>query len=83
MATSNAKFLSTAIMCPALFPPANGYISYTEEFSPSFGFMEMAAYSCNAGFGLSSGNPVRTCSGVSAGSSGDWDGIPPTCEGES
>ncbi len=67
-------------MCPPLLPPANGYISYTEEFSDSFGFMEMATYNCITGFGLSGGDVVRTCTGP-AGSSGEWTGTAPTCEG--
>lgn len=67
-------------MCPVLLAPANGFITYSEEFSASFGFMEMATYGCNTGFGLMGGDIVRTCVGAAAGSSGDWDGTPPSCQ---
>ncbi len=66
-------------MCPVLTPPPNGIITYTEEPSESLGFMEMATYSCNLGFGLSGGDIVRTCTGP-AGSSGEWTGTAPSCE---
>ncbi len=72
---------NAAVMCPVLTAPTNGIIMYTEIPSGSLGFMEMATYSCNAGFGLSGGDPVRTCEGA-AGSSGDWTGTAPTCEGD-
>ncbi|XP_064384964.1 uncharacterized protein LOC135333878 isoform X2 [Halichondria panicea] len=71
--------MCAAVMCPVLTAPTNGIIMYTEIPSGSLGFMEMATYSCNAGFGLSGGDPVRTCEGA-AGSSGDWTGTAPTCE---
>lgn len=64
-----------------LLPPANGLITYTEEYSPTFGFMEMATYDCNAGFGLSGGDTVRTCVGF-PGATGVWNGTAPVCEGE-
>ncbi len=72
--------INAAVMCPVLIDPTNGMIMYTEIPSGSLGFMEMATYSCNAGFGLSGGDPVRTCEGA-AGSSGDWTETAPTCEG--
>ena len=73
-------FQTTAVMCPVLFVPENGSITYSEEPSPTLGFMEMATYSCDDGFGLSGGDGVRTCVGP-AGSSGEWTGVAPTCEG--
>ena len=66
-------------MCPVLPAPENGITSYSEDSSP-LGFMEMATYSCNPGFGLSGGNRVRTCTGA-AGSSEEWNGTTPTCQG--
>ena len=72
----------TAIMCPMLSTPSNGIITYSEEPSPTLGFMETATYSCAVGYGLSGGDRVRTCVGP-AGSSGEWTGITPRCESES
>ena len=68
-------------MCPLLSDPGNGVITYSEDSSPSLGFMETATYSCNTGFGLSGGDTVRTCVGA-AGSSGEWTGTAPTCQGK-
>lgn len=65
-------------MCPVLSAPDNGVLTYSED-SSTLGFMEMAAYSCNPGFGLSGGNRVRTCAGA-AGSTGEWNGTAPTCQ---
>ena len=73
--------MHTAVMCPMLSDPENGVITYSEDFNSSLGFMETATYSCNTGFGLSSGDTVRTCVGA-AGSSGEWTGAAaPTCQG--
>ena len=71
----------TAVVCPVLSAPKNGFITYSEEASPTLGFMETAAYSCNVGYGLSGGDRVRTCVGP-AGSSGEWSGTAPTCQRE-
>ena len=73
--------INPAVMCPVLFVPENGVITYSEDSGSSQGFMETATYSCNTGFGLSSGDTVRTCVGA-AGSSGEWTGTAPTCQGE-
>ena len=73
--------ICAAVMCPVLSDPANGVITYSEVPDSSVGFMETATYSCNTGFGLSSGDTVRTCVGA-AGSSGEWTGTAPTCQGE-
>ena len=69
-----------AIMCPILPRLTNGDITYTELTGSTVGFMEMATYSCNTGYGLSGEDTVRTCVGA-AGGSGEWNGIAPTCEG--
>ena len=66
-------------MCPVLFAPENGVVTYSEGSGSSLGLMETATYSCNTGFGLSSGDTVRTCVGA-AGSSGEWTGTAPTCQ---
>ena len=73
--------LHTAIMCPVLPVPNNGIITYSEEVSPTLGFMETATYSCDVGYRLSGGDRVRICVGA-AGSSGEWSGNAPRCEGK-
>ena len=78
--TFNGVYPYTAVLCPPLSSPENGLITYSEEFSSSLGFMETATYSCNSGYGLSGGDTVRTCVGA-AGSSGEWSGTAPTCQG--
>ena len=67
-------------MCLVLLYPENGLITYSEDSVPNAGFMEMATYSCNPGFGLSGGDTVRTCVGAAA-SSGEWTGTAPYCRG--
>ncbi len=64
-------------MCPELTSPMNGIITFSEETS---GFMTMATYRCNPGYGLSGGDSVRTCTSSSVGA-GEWTGTSPTCEG--
>ncbi len=70
----------TAILCPSLSPPVNGFIEFTESAADLFNFRTAATYVCNAGFGLSSGDRVRTCIG-SPGGPGEWSGTAPICEG--
>ena len=67
-------------MCSILPPLSNGDIAYTELTGTSVGFMGMATYSCNTGYGLSGGDIIRTCVGA-AGGPGEWSGTAPTCEG--
>ncbi len=62
-------------MCPEVFDPTNGLITYSISET-----IATASYSCSAGYGLSGGNTVRTCTG-SAGSSGEWTGTAPICDG--
>ena len=73
--------IPSVVKCPLLSYPENGIITYSEETSLLLGFMETANYSCNVGFGLSGGDTVRTCEGA-AGSSGEWTGSAPSCQGE-
>ena len=68
---------SIVVVCPDLMDPTNGIITFTGETS---GFMTMATYSCNPGYGLSGGDSVRTCTSSSVGP-GEWSGTSPTCEG--
>ena len=64
-------------MCPVLTAPTNGVITYSGGSSALLG---TATYSCNTGFRLSGGDTVRTCVGAT-GSSGEWTGTAPTCQG--
>ncbi len=43
--------------------------------------MTNATYSCDTGYGLSGGNPVRTCVSSDSGP-GEWSGTALTCEGQ-
>ena len=74
----NYPDIHTAVMCQNLVKPVNGTITFSEETT---GFMVLANYSCITGYALSGGNKVRMCIG-SPGSSGEWNGTAPTCEGE-
>ncbi len=65
----------TAVMCPEVFDPTNGLITYSISDATA-----MATYSCDFGYGLSSGDTMRICTGA-AGSVGEWTGTAPTCEG--
>ena len=66
--------------CRSLTVPTNGVITYTADTTSPFDYQTTASYSCDAGFGLSGGNRVRTCVSSSSGP-GEWSGIAPTCEG--
>ena len=76
-----SPFIFVAVMCPVLSAPVNGLITYSEEASPTLGFMETATYNCDDGYALSGEDRVRTCVGP-AGSFGEWTGTAPTCQGE-
>ena len=67
-----------AFSCPNLSAPENGAITYSEN---AVGFVRRADYACNSGFQMSDGDTVRTCVSAS-GSSGEWTGTAPTCEGK-
>ena len=77
--------ISSAIMCPDLPDPSNGYIMYAMEnmpptevdMTPPFDFMTVANYECNTGYGLFGGDTMRTCAGL--GPTGEWNGTAPTC----
>ncbi len=73
------SFSLLAVMCDPLPNPNNGFITFTED-TMSIGFMALATYGCDTGFGLSGGNRVRTC-GSSDSGPGDWTGTAPSCEG--
>ena len=68
-------------MCPILSNPEHGFITCSEEPSPTLGFMETATYSCDAGYGLSGEDSMRMCVSPSC-SSGEWTADAPRCEGK-
>ncbi len=59
----------------------NGRISYQDDTIAPFVFETTVTYSCDTGYGMSGGNPVRTCVSSDSGP-GEWSGTAPTCEGE-
>ena len=68
------------IVCYSLPALANGLITYATNTTASFDYQTTASYSCGSGYGLSSGDKVRTCVGSQAGP-GEWSGIAPICQG--
>ncbi len=69
-----------AITCSGLSDPTNGIITFTMDTDSPFDYQTAATYSCNIGFGLTSGDSVRMCLGSSEGP-GEWNGTAPFCEG--
>ena len=69
-----------AITCSTLAPPMNGMITYATDTTAPFDYQTTATYSCDAGYGLSVGDTVRTCSGSLEGD-GYWTGTAPICRG--
>lgn len=73
--------LTAAIMCPSLFPPPNGVITYSPDNTFPYAYQTMATYSCILGYGLF-GQTTRTCIESALGG-GEWsDGADPTCQGK-
>ncbi len=74
-------YYATAITCPPLSIVTNGSVSYSNMpgQNNSYDFNVMATYSCNFGFALL-GNNTRNCSGDGSSTTGDYEGIAPTCE---
>ena len=61
--------LSSTVVCPPLFSPANGQVFFSSTVEGS-----VATYSCDSGFVIN-GEVTRTC-----GEDGTWSGEAPTCE---
>ena len=76
----NLFLSSTAIMCPDLSEPDNGFVTFAVDTSSPYDYLTMATYGCNTDYGLSSGENVRTCVLSSIGG-GEWSGNAPSCEG--
>ncbi len=74
-------YFFTAVICPNLPVPENGFIVFAVDTSAPYDYLTMATYQCNEGYGLSaSGDSVRTCILASSGGGG-WSGEAPICEG--
>ena len=71
-----------AIACEDLPDPSNGEINFSLDKTAPFEFETTATYSCDPGFGISGGDPVRTCGGDGSSPSGEWTGNASTCEGQ-
>ncbi len=69
-------------MCPAISAPPNGGISFNPGNSEPFDYDTMATYTCEAGFGLNRGDPLRICSGDGSSIDGTWTGNMPSCDRE-
>ncbi len=65
-------FAPSASGCPNVLPPTNGNIRVTGDTSTL-----TVTYFCNEGYGLLSGDTVRTCSSTT----NTYTGTAPTCQG--
>ena len=71
----------TAIECPRLTAPTNGFVDYTPTSDTfPFDYLTTGTFRCRFGYRLAGGNTVRTCVGSSSGP-GEWTGTDPICEG--
>ena len=66
-----------AFSCPKLSAPENGVVTNSAN---AVGFVKRADYECDPGFQKAGGDAMRTCVSAS-GSSGEWTGTAPTCQG--
>ncbi len=78
-----ASFHYTAITCPPLTAPTNGFVTYnsTSDENGNYAFNAMANHSCDTGFVLV-GNNTRTCTGNGSNTTGAFDGEAAICERE-
>ena len=77
-------YLTTAITCPPLTAPINGFVTYsssTSDKNGNYAFNAMANHSCDTGFVLV-GNNTRTCTGDGSSTTGVFDGEAAICERE-
>ena len=72
--------LSIVVTCPSLGALVNGHILITPPVGSSINdYGSVASHSCDRGYYLD-GNQLRNCvGGGAAGTTGFWDGAPPTC----
>lgn len=73
----SAVFAVARISCFELPAIANGVIRYS---SSELLFGVTASYTCNPGFGLSTGNSTRMCDGDGSTTNGTWTGDTPVCK---
>ncbi|XP_064407630.1 latrophilin-like protein LAT-2 isoform X2 [Halichondria panicea] len=76
------EVVCTAITCPPLTAPTNGFVTYrcsTSDENGNYGFNAMANHSCDTGFVLV-GNSTRTCTGDGSSTTGVFDGEAAICE---
>ncbi len=67
-------------MCTLLPDPDNGRIIYSTGTTSPYEFGTVAIYMCDTGFGIDSGDVLRTCRGDRLSPMGIWTGIAPRCE---
>ena len=90
----NFKFLSfccfihIGIKCKSLPNPKNGFIVFSDPANPH-DFESTANYSCDPGYQLIGGDPVRHCvetgqehCDISGQKKGEWNGTAPECKGK-
>ena len=72
-------YIATALTCSGLSVPQNGRIFFTPDTTSPYDYNSVATYACNPGFGLTGGDPTRTCGGDDSSTSGVWSGTAPVC----
>ena len=77
-----SSILHSAIRCLDIPDPFDGQIEFEVDRTAPFDFGTEATYSCNVGFVLSVGSPVRTCGGDGSSNVGEWSGETLTCSRE-
>ena len=71
----------TDYKCLHIPDPENGQILFAPDKVAPFDRATAAAYSCDPGFGLTSGDTVRTCDRMNETSAeGEWSGEEPSCD---
>ena len=69
-------------MCLHLPDPEYGQIFYEPDMIAPFELDSTAYYLCIPGFGLTEGDPLRTCEGDGTNVVGEWSGMAPDCGSE-
>ena len=72
-------YIGTALTCTSIPAPQNGGIFFTPDTTSPHDYNTVATYTCNAGFGLTEGDPARACGGDDSSIRGVWNGIAPVC----
>lgn len=69
------------ITCPELESPANGGILFSTNLGGPYDLGVTATYSCDDGFVLSEGDPLRVCDHDGVSATGMWSGSALECIG--